>query len=90
MSTNKEYAKKLMEMEGYERPIIAFKLCDEVPEHVEPYGDEVSFFCAMVKEVWEGGNLSMLPIKISCVQEPSILALETEELPKRILIWVWR
>ena len=54
MSNNKEYAKKLMEMEGYERPIIAFKLCDEVPEHVEPYGDEVSFFCAMIKEVWGG------------------------------------
>ena len=54
MSKNKEYAKRLMEMEEYERKIIAFKLCDEVPENVEPYGDEGTFICAMVKEVWAG------------------------------------
>ena len=56
MSKNKEYARKLMEMEGYERNIIAIKLCDEVPENIEPYGDDASFFCAMVKEVWDGRN----------------------------------
>jgi len=32
MGKNKQYAKQLKEMEGYERKIIAFKLCDEVPE----------------------------------------------------------
>ena len=31
MNKNKEYAKRLKEMEGYERKIIAFKLCDEIP-----------------------------------------------------------
>ena len=31
MGKNKEYAERLKEMEGYERKIIAFKLCDEVP-----------------------------------------------------------
>ena len=54
MGKNKEYAKRLKEMEGYERKIIAFKLYDEVPENVECYGDDISFFCAIVAEVWEG------------------------------------
>ena len=54
MSKNKEYAKKLKEHEGYERDIIAFKLCDEVPAGFEYYGDDVSFMCAIVAEIWEG------------------------------------
>lgn len=53
MGKNKEYAKRLQEMEGYERKIIAFKLCDEIPENVESYGDDVSFLCAIFAEVWE-------------------------------------
>ena len=56
MSKNKEYAKRLKDMEGYERKIIAFKLCDEIPEHVEPYGDDFSFYCAIVAEIWEEGR----------------------------------
>jgi uncharacterized protein (DUF169 family) len=54
MGKNKEYAKRLKEMEGYERDIIAFKLCDEKPEGVEFYGDDINFLCAIVAEVWEG------------------------------------
>ncbi|MCK5010330.1 MAG: DUF169 domain-containing protein [Deltaproteobacteria bacterium] len=54
MSKNKEYAKRLQEMEGYERKIIAFKLYDEIPKNVEHYGDDVSFLCAICSEVWEG------------------------------------
>ena len=54
MSKNKEYAKKLKEHEGYERDIIAFKLCDEVPAGIEFYGDDVSFMCAIVAEIWQG------------------------------------
>lgn len=53
MSKNKECARRLKEMEGYERKIIAFKLCDEVPEDVEFYGDDFSFYCAIVAEIWE-------------------------------------
>lgn len=56
MSKNKEYAKRLRELEGYERKIIAFKLYDEVPKNAEPYGDDVSFLCAIVAEVWEEGR----------------------------------
>jgi uncharacterized protein (DUF169 family) len=56
MSKNKEYAKRLKEMESYERKIIAFKLCDEVPPDVEPYGDDFSFYCAIVAESWEEGR----------------------------------
>jgi uncharacterized protein (DUF169 family) len=56
MSKNREYAKRLKELEGYQRKIIAFKLCDEVPENVEPYGEDVSFLCAVVAEVWEEGR----------------------------------
>lgn len=40
-------------VEGYERRIIAFKLCDEIPPNVEPYGDDFSFHCAIVTEMWE-------------------------------------
>ena len=54
MGTNKEYAQKLIEMEGYERKIIGYKLTDHVPENIEPYGDDFSFYCAIVAEVWEG------------------------------------
>jgi len=56
MSKNKEYARRLQEMEGYERKIIAFKLCDEIPENVEFYGEDFSFFCAIVAEIWEEGR----------------------------------
>jgi uncharacterized protein (DUF169 family) len=56
MGKNKEYAERLKEMEGYERKIIAFKLCDEVPENIEYYGDDFSFYCAIVGEVWEEGR----------------------------------
>jgi uncharacterized protein (DUF169 family) len=55
MSKNKEYAQRFKEM-GYERKIIAFKLFDDVPENVEPYGDDISFHCAMAAEVWEEGR----------------------------------
>ncbi|MBW1823984.1 MAG: DUF169 domain-containing protein, partial [Deltaproteobacteria bacterium] len=53
MSKNKEYAQQLKE-KGYERKVIAFKLCDEAPEHIESYGDGVSFHCAVVAEIWGG------------------------------------
>ena len=56
MSKNREYAERLKELEGYTRKIIAFKLCDEVPENMEPYGEDVSFLCAIVAEVWEEGR----------------------------------
>jgi uncharacterized protein (DUF169 family) len=56
MSKNKEYAKILQEIEGIKRRILAFKLLDEVPESVEPYGDDVSFHCAIVAEAWEEGR----------------------------------
>ena len=56
MGKNKEYAKRLYEMEGYERKLIAFKLCDEIPKNVEPYGDDFSFYCAIVAEIWEEGR----------------------------------
>ena len=54
MNENKEYAQRLMEMENYEKKIIAFKLCDTVPDAIEAYGDDLSFHCAFVAEVWEG------------------------------------
>lgn len=54
MGKNKEYAKRLKELEGYERDIIAFKLCDEAPKGIEYYGDDVSFMCAIVAEIWQG------------------------------------
>jgi uncharacterized protein (DUF169 family) len=56
MGKNKEYAERLKEMEGYERKIIAFKLCDQVPQNAEPYGDDFSFYCAIVGEIWEEGR----------------------------------
>jgi len=55
MGKNKEYAKQFKEM-GYERKVIAFKDCDEVPENAEPYGDDISFHCAIASEVWEEGR----------------------------------
>ena len=55
MSKNRAYAQQLKER-GYERRIIAFKLCDEVPEKVESYGDAVSFLCAIAAEIWEDGQ----------------------------------
>jgi uncharacterized protein (DUF169 family) len=54
MKKNEEYAKILREKEGYERPLTAFKLCDTIPKDVEYYGDDISFMCAMVAEVWNG------------------------------------
>jgi uncharacterized protein (DUF169 family) len=56
MKKNQEYAKRLKELGGYERKIIAFKLCDEVPKSAEPYGDDVSFHCAIAAEIWEEGR----------------------------------
>ena len=55
MSKNKEYTQRFKEM-GYERRVIAFKDCDEVPENAEPYGDDISFHCAIAAEVWEEGR----------------------------------
>jgi len=55
MSKNKEYAKRFKEM-GYERKVVAFKLFDEVPQNAEPYGDAISFHCAISAEVWEEGG----------------------------------
>jgi len=55
MSKNKEYAKQFKEM-GYARKVIAFKDCDEVPENADPYGDDISFHCAIASEVWEEGR----------------------------------
>lgn len=54
MENNREYARRLKESEGYTRDIIAFKLCDALPAGVEPYGDDLSFHCALVADVWEG------------------------------------
>ncbi|RMF92339.1 MAG: hypothetical protein D6734_12525 [Candidatus Schekmanbacteria bacterium] len=56
MGKNKILAEKLKELEGYERRIIAFKLYDELPVNVEPYGDDISFHCAIVAEMWEEGR----------------------------------
>ncbi len=64
MSKNKEYAAQLKEMEGFTRKAIAFKLCDKVPENVESYGDEFSFYCGIIGEVWERfGSFSNSAIK---------------------------
>ena len=54
MSKSSEFAQKLKDHEGYERPIIAFKLTDEEPKNAENYGDDMSFLCAIVAEVYEG------------------------------------
>jgi len=57
MSKNKEYAEYLKKHEGYTRGIIAYKLCDTPPDYAESYGDDVSFECAMIAEVWDGKGL---------------------------------
>ncbi len=54
MGKNKEYAELLTKHEGYTRDIIGFKLCDTPPDYAESYGDDISFLCAMVAEVWDG------------------------------------
>lgn len=54
MGKNKEYAETLTKHEGYTRDIIAFKLCDTPPDYAESYGEDISFECAMVAEVWDG------------------------------------
>jgi len=56
MKKNQGYAKRLREMGGYERRVIAFKLCDEAPRNIEPYGDDISFHCAIAAEIWEEGR----------------------------------
>ncbi len=56
MSKNKEYAKRLKELEGYEKRIVAFKLYGEVPDNTEPYGDDASFLCAITGEALEEGR----------------------------------
>ena len=56
MGKNREYAERLKALEGYTRRIIAFKTSDEVPAGVEPYGDDLSFLCAIVAEVWQEGR----------------------------------
>ncbi len=53
MSKNKEYAEYLKKHEGYTRDIIAYKLCDTPPDYADSYGDDVSFECAMIPEVWD-------------------------------------
>ena len=53
MGNAKEYAKKLRELEGYKREIIAFKLVDEEPEDAQFYGEDMSFLCAIAQEVWD-------------------------------------
>ena len=55
MSKNKEFAQKFKEM-GYERKVIAFKNFDQVPKIAEPYGDAISFHCAIAAEAWEEGR----------------------------------
>jgi len=66
MGTNREYAKRLKAL-GYERKVVAFKVCDEIPEYAEPYGDAVSFHCAIAAEVWEEGR------KPFCVTNTNIM-----------------
>ena len=56
MKKNQEYAKRLKELGGYKRKIVAFKLCGEVPKSAGPYGDDVSFHCAIAAEIWEEGR----------------------------------
>jgi len=53
MAAHQEYAKKLKEHEGYTRDIIAFKHSDEKPATIPYYGDDVSFECAMIAEIWD-------------------------------------
>jgi uncharacterized protein (DUF169 family) len=55
MSKNREYARRLKEL-GYKRKIIAFKLYEDIPANAEPYGDDVSFHCAIAAELWEEGK----------------------------------
>ena len=54
MGKNKEYAKQLQAATCSNYLIIAFKLCDEVPEKAGVSGDDFSFYCAIVAEIWEG------------------------------------
>jgi uncharacterized protein (DUF169 family) len=53
MGKNAQYAKTLMEKEGYDKSIVAFKLTDEEPEDIKSYGTGCSFLCAIAAEVWE-------------------------------------
>jgi uncharacterized protein (DUF169 family) len=67
MGKNKEYAEKLKALEGYERKIIAFKLCDEVPSGIEHYGDDLSFLCAVIAEVWQEGRRPFYVTNKNCL-----------------------
>jgi len=53
MGANADYARRLTEHEKYSRDIIAFKHSDSPPEHIAHYGDDVSFECAMIAEIWD-------------------------------------
>ena len=66
MSKNKEYAEQFKEM-GYQRKVIAFKLCNEIPAGAEDYGDGMSFMCAIVAEAWEEGRK---PFYITSKEQP--------------------
>jgi len=54
MNTSKEFAEYLKKHEGYTRDIIAFKLCDTPPDYAESYGEDISFECAIIAEIWGG------------------------------------
>ena len=74
MNNNREYAQRLKEMEGYERKIIAFKLCDTVPNTVEPYG---MIFLSIVHSLPKSGkaaNHFILPARMFSVEVLSIPA----------------
>lgn len=49
------YARQFRDL-GYERKVIAFKNVDHAPDCAEPYGDAISFHCAIAAEVWEEGR----------------------------------
>jgi len=66
MSTNKDYARMLKE-QGYERKAIAFKLCDDIPAYAAPYGDELSFHCAIAAELWEEGKKPFYVTNANCL-----------------------
>ena len=55
MTKNKEYAEQFKAM-GYQRQVIAFKICNDIPPGAEDYGDAMSFMCAITAEVWEKGR----------------------------------
>jgi len=52
METNIACARQLRAW-GYARPVIAFKNVDHQPADAVPYGDDISFHCAIAAEVWQ-------------------------------------